>query len=102
MLLLAFAFGMTVGTGIKAPLNYSVFSAAGGALLATMAWYGAVFGFKWSVQEGIVNYQLVYGSLATVVLTLIWIYVSSLILLFGAHLSAAIAHRRNVQLPKPD
>ena len=32
-LLLAFAFGMTVGTGIKAPLNFSVFSAAAGALL---------------------------------------------------------------------
>ena len=36
-LLLAFAFGMTVGTGIKAPLNYSVFSAAAGALLLATA-----------------------------------------------------------------
>lgn len=33
VLLLAFAFGMTIGTGIKAPLNYSVFSASAGALL---------------------------------------------------------------------
>ncbi len=36
-LLLAFAFGMTVGTGIKAPLDYSVFSAAAGALLLATA-----------------------------------------------------------------
>ncbi len=36
-LLLAFAFGMTVATGIKAPLDYSVFSAAAGALLLATA-----------------------------------------------------------------
>lgn len=32
-LLLAFAIGMTIGLGIKAPLNYSVFSASAGAFL---------------------------------------------------------------------
>src|SRR5215468_12020631 len=36
LLLLAFALGMTMGLGVKAPFNYSVFSAAAGAfLLAT-------------------------------------------------------------------
>ncbi len=45
VLLLAFAFGMMVGTGIKAPLNYSVFSSSAGALLlATAASY------PWSVD----------------------------------------------------
>src|SRR5215831_16117988 len=33
LLLLAFALGMIRGSGIKAPLNYSVFSASAGALL---------------------------------------------------------------------
>src|SRR5262245_57881728 len=33
LLLLAFALGMTMGLGIKAPLNFSVFSASAGALL---------------------------------------------------------------------
>ncbi|MPZ19786.1 MAG: DoxX protein [Luteitalea sp.] len=32
-LLLAFAIGMTIGLGIKGPLNYSVFSASAGAFL---------------------------------------------------------------------
>jgi thiosulfate dehydrogenase [quinone] large subunit len=36
-LLLAFAFGMTIGGGIKAPLNYSVFSASAGAFLLAAA-----------------------------------------------------------------
>jgi uncharacterized membrane protein YphA (DoxX/SURF4 family) len=36
LLLVAFALGMTMGLGVKAPFNYSVFSAAAGAfLLAT-------------------------------------------------------------------
>jgi uncharacterized membrane protein YphA (DoxX/SURF4 family) len=36
LMLLAFALSMTIGLGIKAPLNYSVFSASAGAfLLAT-------------------------------------------------------------------
>jgi uncharacterized membrane protein YphA (DoxX/SURF4 family) len=33
VLLIAFALAMTVALGVKAPLNFSVFSAAGGALL---------------------------------------------------------------------
>jgi len=38
LLLLAFALGMTMGLGIKAPFNFSVFSASAGAfLLATSA-----------------------------------------------------------------
>jgi uncharacterized membrane protein YphA (DoxX/SURF4 family) len=38
LMLLAFALGMTMGFGIKAPLNFSVFSASAGAfLLATSA-----------------------------------------------------------------
>src|SRR5262249_939391 len=38
LLLLAFALGMTMGLGIKAPLNFSVFAASAGAsLLATTA-----------------------------------------------------------------
>lgn len=45
MLLLAFAFGMAIGTGIKAPLNFSVFSASAGSfLLATSGTY------RWSID----------------------------------------------------
>jgi membrane protein len=67
-----------------------------GALVAAVAWHIAIAGYAWAIQEGLLNYQLVYGSLATVVITMVWIYLSSLILLFGAHLGAAIAaHRTN-------
>jgi membrane protein len=63
-------------------------------LVATTAWHIAIAGYTWALREGLLNYQLVYGSLATVVITMVWIFLSSLILLFGAYLSAAIARHR--------
>jgi membrane protein len=69
--------------------------ATGGALVATLTWHWAIIGFTWAISQGLVNYQVIYGSLATVVLAMFWIYFSSLIILFGAHFSAAIArHKR--------
>lgn len=71
--------------------------AAVSAFLSNFAWQGSIWGLTWLVKEGVINYQLVYGSLTTIVLIMAWIYMSSLILLFGAHLSASLAqHRRDL------
>ncbi|WP_448636526.1 DoxX family membrane protein [Pedobacter panaciterrae] len=46
LLLLSFAFVMTITLGLKAPLNYSVFSASAGAfILATLSSY------RWSLDN---------------------------------------------------
>lgn len=46
LLLLFFAIAMTLALGLKAPFNYSVFSAAGGALLlSTLPTY------RWSIDQ---------------------------------------------------
>ncbi len=65
--------------------------AAWGAGVAALAWKIATNGFTWYLSSGLSSYQLVYGSLGTVVILMFWIYLSSLIALFGAHLSAAVA-----------
>ncbi|MBN1885587.1 MAG: YihY/virulence factor BrkB family protein [Candidatus Krumholzibacteriota bacterium] len=65
--------------------------ACGGALAAIVALRLAYAGFKWSIVAGVLNYRVVYGSLATVVLSLFWIYICSLVILFGAHLGAAMS-----------
>ncbi len=62
-----------------------------GALAATLAWKIATNSFTWYLSSGIVQYELVYGSLGAIVALMLWIYIVSLITLFGAHLSAAIA-----------
>jgi membrane protein len=50
----------------------------------------AAFGFY--LRSGLSRYQIVYGSLGSVVALLFWIYLAGWITLFGAHLSAAIGH----------
>ena len=62
-----------------------------GALVATLAGQIATKAFTWYLSSGFVHYELVYGSLAAIVALMLWIYVNGLIVLFGAHLSAAVA-----------
>lgn len=61
-----------------------------GALTASLAWKIATAGFSWYLRSGLGRYQLVYGSLGTIVALLFLIFIMSLITLFGAHLTAAV------------
>jgi membrane protein len=62
------------------------------ALAATAAWELAGAAFNWYLRSGLSNLQVVYGSLATILVFMLWIYISAMVLLLGAHLSASIAH----------
>lgn len=62
------------------------------AAIAATGWKLATDLFAWYLVKGLVRYELVYGSLGTVVALLFLIYVIGLIVLFGAHLCAAIDH----------
>ena len=72
----------------------------GYALVAASAWEVTKSAFGWFLSSGLVRHQLVYGSLGTVVALMLWIYLSSLITLFGAHLSAAITHHNRMKEQK--
>ncbi|HEY60957.1 MAG TPA: YihY/virulence factor BrkB family protein [Anaerolineae bacterium] len=60
------------------------------AAIAAVAWQIATKVFTWLLEEGILKYELVYGSLGTIVALMFWIYLISTIALFGAHLSVVI------------
>lgn len=60
----------------------------GAALLAALLWELAKFGFA-KFLGNLNRYQPTYGSVAGVVVTMMWIYVSSLIILLGAEAAAA-------------
>jgi membrane protein len=66
--------------------------AAIGALVGALGISLITSGFTWYLQSGLSNYNLVYGSLGAIVALLFWIYLLSLILFAGAHLSAAVAY----------
>ena len=61
-----------------------------GAILAGTLWEGAKFGFAYLLPY--FHYDLLYGSIGAGVAVLSWIYLSSIILLFGAQFTALL-HR---------
>ncbi len=61
-----------------------------GALTASIGWKLATAGFAWYLKTGVDRYQLIYGSLGAIVILLFLIYLISFIVLFGAHLTAAM------------
>lgn len=71
---------------VDVPWNSALWS----ALTVTFMWQVTSMGFSWYLSSGLANYELVYGSLSAIVVLLLWIYLSSLIIFFGAYLCAAI------------
>ncbi|MGD2058122.1 MAG: YihY/virulence factor BrkB family protein [Anaerolineales bacterium] len=79
-----------IGLFLWAPNTRVPFMAAfWGAFLAATGWELGTAGFTWYLTSGIPRYELVYGSLGTVVVLMLWIYISMIIVLLGAHLGAA-------------
>lgn len=64
-----------------------------GAVVTGLLWRGALFGFSWYVRD-ITRYSNVHGSIAAVVVFLVWIYISAVLLLFGVEITAANARLR--------
>jgi membrane protein len=65
-----------------------------GAIIGGLLWETAKYVFAWTLNY--LHYDQIYGSVGAVVAVLTWSYVSSLILLFGAQLSA-VFHREHPQ-----
>ena len=72
-----------------------------GALLTALLWRAAFLGFSWYVRD-LSRFSVIHGSLATVVVFLIWIYISAVILLYGVEFTAAygrLRRRRPDEIP---
>lgn len=65
--------------------------ALGGALVASALIHLATALFIWYIDSGLARYNLVYGSLGALLALMTWVYITSLLILFGAHVGAAIA-----------
>lgn len=62
-----------------------------GSVLAVMVWIGASLGFGFYAQN-FANYNATYGSIGAIIVFLLYLYISSAVLLFGAELNAVIEH----------
>ncbi len=66
-----------------------------GAAVATLVWLIASWGFSYYVSN-FGNYGEMYGSISAVVILLLWLFITSFIILLGAELNAAVeAYARN-------
>ena len=71
-----------------------------GALLAAVLFEAGKLGFAWYVSN-LASFSLVYGSLSTVIVLMVWIYISAMILLIGAEFSSEFS-RRWLGAPNPE
>ncbi len=64
-----------------------------GAIVTGLLWKGALEGFSWYMRD-MSRFTRVNGSIAAVVVFLVWVYVQAVILLYGAEFTAAYARLR--------
>jgi len=64
-----------------------------GALVTGLLWKGTLEGFAWFVRD-MSRFTRVNGSIAAVVVFLMWVYVQAVILLYGVEFTAAYARLR--------
>jgi membrane protein len=64
-----------------------------GAFMTGLLWKGALEVFSWYIRD-MTRFARVNGSIAAVVVFLVWVYVQAVILLFGVEFTAAYARLR--------
>jgi membrane protein len=72
-----------------------------GAIFTGLLWKGGFEAFSWTISRN-AQIQVVNGSIAVVVVFLMWIYMSSVILMYGVEFTAAhYRARRPMPAPTP-
>ena len=72
-----------------------------GGLLAVFLWIAASIGFAFFVAN-FGSYNKTYGSLAGVIVFLVWLWISNVAILLGAELNAELERRREVESGVPE
>ncbi|PWS29093.1 YihY/virulence factor BrkB family protein [Pedobacter yonginense] len=79
--------------------KWKLFSA--GSWLATILAFITIWGFSFYINH-FASYNKVYGSIGTLIVVMIWLYLNSLILLIGFELNASVdVSKRSVKIIRP-
>jgi len=80
--------------------KWKLFSA--GSWLATILAFLTIWGFSFYINH-FGSYNKVYGSIGTLIVVMIWLYLNSLILLIGFELNASVdVSKRSVKIIRPN
>ncbi len=70
-----------------------------GSVVTAVLWELSSRLLGWAISSGFTNYEIIYGSLASIIALMFWLYLSGYILFFGAHLVHAIdTHIRRTRI----
>ncbi|WP_316847358.1 YihY/virulence factor BrkB family protein [Pedobacter psychrodurus] len=102
--LLAILYFLTVSVlyryGPAHSKKWRLFSA--GSWLATILAFLTIWGFSFYINH-FGSYNKVYGSIGTLIVVMIWLYLNSLILLIGFELNASVdVSKRSVKIIRPN
>ncbi|MFP7201357.1 YihY/virulence factor BrkB family protein [Lysinibacillus halotolerans] len=67
-----------------------------GAFFSTVSWVVLIYGFSYYVNN-FGNYTSTYGSIAGIIILMLWLYFTGMILIFGGLLNATMHKRRLVK-----
>lgn len=89
--LLAFAIGTLymMAQGSRRPLR----EVWPGVVTSLMLWMVLSISFSYYVEH-MANYAVLYGSIATIVVVLLWLYMSAVVVILGAELAAVLQQRK--------
>ena len=65
-----------------------------GVLVSLTAWVGLSMGFSLYVEHA-ARYSLIYGSIGTIIVLLLWLYLSATMLILGAEFNSVLIETRN-------
>jgi membrane protein len=68
--------------------------------VATILWEGAKQLFGWYILH-LGRFSVVYGSLATLAIFLLWVYYTSVIFLFGGEIASLLEQEKSIPVGKP-
>jgi len=68
-----------------------------GAILVGVLWRVALSLFSWYAAD-LASWNVIHGSIAAVVVFLLWIYVSAVILIYGVEMTASYAHLQDAAI----
>ena len=69
------------------------------AIITALVWVLLGYGFSWYLRSGFADFNVIYGSIGAVMALMLYLYLSNMVILFGAQINAALAYAPTCHTP---
>lgn len=95
MATLAFFLMMRYIPSRRPPTRTALISSA----LTSLAWVTLGYGFSWYLSSGFSDFNVVYGSIGAVMALMLYLFLTNVVILFGAQTNASLVNFRECATP---